>query len=64
MQDKVTIEYVRGDILEVRTVWEDTEANDLITSGEWIVMHAGCAHRDNMGFQAKPVYIMAKIRTN
>ena len=60
--DKVTIEYARKDIKEVRSVWDDQEANELLNTGDWIVMHAGCAHKDAMGFQAKPIYIMARIK--
>ena len=59
MKDKVIIEFGRNDIREVKTVWNDAEANALLATGEWIMMHAGCAHIDGMGYNAKPVYILA-----
>ena len=59
--DKVTIEFARTDIREVKSVWDEQEANDLLNRGDWIMMHAGLAHKDVMGFQAKPIFIMARI---
>ena len=61
MNNKVIVEYTRTDVREVKSVWEEQEANELLATGEWLLMHAGCAHKDGMGFQAKPIYIMARI---
>lgn len=58
--EKVVIEYTRSDIKEVRAVWDEDEANELLHTGKWLIMHAGVAHADGLGFQAKPVYIMAR----
>ncbi len=44
---------------EVKTVWDDVEANKLITEG-WTLIHAGCAHKDNMGYNAKAVFVLAR----
>jgi hydrogenase maturation factor len=62
MQGKVIVEYTREGIAEVKTIWDDSEANQLLLTGKWILMHAGCAHRDIGGFQAKPVYILARVK--
>ena len=58
MKTKVTIEH-DAMFLEVKTVWSDEEANQLLKQG-WVLMGNGIAHRDNAGYQAKPVYILAK----
>lgn len=61
MKEKITVETTHTDIREVKTVWEEIEANELLSSGEWLLLHAGCAHKDVMGFQAKPVFILARV---
>lgn len=44
---------------EVRTVWDDDEANVLLENG-WTLADAGRAHTDSSGFNAKPVYILIR----
>jgi len=46
-------------IEQVKTVWSDEEANELFKKG-WELLHGGLAHRDNMGYNAKPCYVMVK----
>ncbi len=59
---KVTIEYNRDDIKEVHSCWGQDEANKLLKTGKWIIMHAGLAHKDQGGFQARPIYVLARIK--
>ncbi len=46
-------------ITQVKTVWSDEEANELFAKG-WSLLHGGVAHKDVMGYQAKPCYVMGK----
>jgi hypothetical protein len=55
---KITIETERP-IKEVRIVWTENEANDLLEGG-WMLMTSGIAHRDQTGYQAKPMFILAR----
>ncbi len=55
---KITIETDRN-IKEIKTVWTDEEANELLQNG-WMLMSSGVAHRDEAGYQAKPMFILAR----
>jgi len=55
---KVTIETDRS-LKEVKIVWSDEEANQLLTQG-WLLMTSGIAHKDQAGYQAKPMFILAR----
>lgn len=46
-------------IREVRLVRTPEEANDLLSKG-WDFVHAGAVHMDDMGYNAKPLFILAK----
>lgn len=48
------------EVSQVKTVWSDEEANALFEQG-WSLLHGGVAHKDNMGYRAKPFYVMGKI---
>lgn len=56
---KITIETERN-IKEVSIVWTEEEANQLLTEG-WLLMTSGIAHKDQTGYQAKPMFILARI---
>uniref|UniRef100_A0A6M3LM55 Uncharacterized protein n=1 Tax=viral metagenome TaxID=1070528 RepID=A0A6M3LM55_9ZZZZ len=45
-------------IKKVKSTWDEKEANELLTQG-WILMSAGIAHKDDAGFQAKTIFILA-----
>jgi hypothetical protein len=60
--EKVIVEYNRDDIKEVKSTWDEDEANKLLASRKWIIMHAGLGHKDSAGFLAKPVYVLARIK--
>jgi hypothetical protein len=62
MNTKTTIEYNHENVQEVKTTWDEAEANKLLASKKWVIMHAGLAHQDNMGFVAKPCYVLARIK--
>ena len=49
------------DIVEVRTVWDETTANQLLATKKWKLLHGGCAHADYLGLQAKPVWILGRL---
>jgi len=51
---------IQRDIKQVKTVNTDEEANDLLKAG-WIILHGGLAHVDDMGYNAKVHFIMARI---
>ena len=55
---KITIETER-DIKEVKILWTEEEANELIRRG-WLLMTSGIAHKDQAGYQAKPMFILAR----
>jgi len=57
----VTIQYDNYEVSEVKTVWTDEEANGLLIAG-WILLHGGIAHKDNGGFQARPVFVLARMK--
>ncbi len=48
-------------IREVRTVWVDEEANALLDTKQWILLHSGVAHRDSGGFQAKVCHVLGRL---
>lgn len=60
MKIKSTIEFDNARIVEVKDVWSADEANRLIKEG-WCVMSSGCAHRDAAGYQARPMWTVAKF---
>ena len=43
----------------VKIVYTEKEVNDLIKNG-WEVQFIGATHKDGMGFNAKPTFILAK----
>lgn len=49
------------DIVEVRTVRSDREANDHLSHG-WILLSAGSSHIDSAGYQAKVHFILGRIK--
>ena len=44
---------------EVKTIWDDAVATQMLQEG-WTLMHAGCAHKDAMGYNAKAVFVLAR----
>ena len=44
---------------QVKSTWDEAEANALLATG-WTLLHAGIAHADDMGYRAKPVFVLAK----
>ena len=61
METIITTQIEKSSVEEVRLVRTDKEANDLLSDG-WALMNAGVSHLDNTGYQAKPHYILAKMR--
>ena len=57
----VTVETDYNRVLKIKTVYTDFEANELLASGMWTLLHGGVSHRDNMGFQASPTFILGQI---
>lgn len=41
----------------VKTVWQDSEATDLLQQG-WTLLHGGIAHATSDGYQAKSCYVL------
>jgi len=58
MKTKVTIEH-DSTFSEVKIVWSAEETNQLLKQG-WFLMGNGIAHKDETGYQAKPVFILAR----
>lgn len=47
---------------DVRSVFATTsvdEANRMLATGKWLFVHAGCAHVDDLGYNVKPLFILA-----
>lgn len=42
----------------VKVVNTDNDANKLLEEG-WVLLHAGVSHQDEMGYNAKPIFILA-----
>jgi hypothetical protein len=51
------------DFSELKTVYSDTDCNELILKG-WEILHVGVSHVDNNGYSAKTTYMMANPRTS
>ncbi len=47
-------------VKEVKAVWDEKEANKMLKEG-WTFIHAGVAHQDEMGYRAKPIFVLAKL---
>ena len=47
------------DIVEVKTVRTDREANNYLSHG-WVLLSAGTSHTDVAGYQAKIHFILGK----
>lgn len=56
---KVSLSVPDEKIKEVKSTWDEKEANDLLKEG-WILLTGGIAHKDQGGFQAKALFILAK----
>ncbi len=61
MGKKITTQIENVDILEVRMVRTDEEANKLL-SENWILLNAGVSHTDSAGFQAKGHYMLGRVK--
>ena len=59
MRTRVKIDKTASEMKQVKTVWDEEEANVLLAKG-WYLMHAGIAHQGKAGYQAKPVYVLAR----
>lgn len=46
----------------VKVVHTDGDANELMGEG-WVLLHAGVSHQDEMGYNAKPIFILANMST-
>lgn len=57
----INIEPVSKGVLEVKTTWNEKEANELLASGKWQLLHGGLAHMDSAGFQAKPCFVLGRM---
>lgn len=61
IKTQVTINDNSNKIKEIKTTWDEKEANKLLKDG-WIFLHAGLAHKDEMGYCAKPIFILALLK--
>jgi len=61
METTITTQIENNDIGAVRITRDENEANELLVAG-WLLMNAGVSHTDNIGYQAKPHFILAKKR--
>ena len=60
MQQSISIQ-ASENVSSVKSVWSEDEANQLLSTGEWRLLHGGIAHKDGLGYQAKPVYVLGCI---
>ncbi len=59
MRQRVKIDDKKVEIkfVEVKAVWEATEANFLLQKG-WTLLFGGVAHQTSDGYQAKSLFIL------
>jgi len=62
MKRKVTVETDNYEVTEVHASWDEEEANRMLQDG-WCLLHGCMGHKDNMGYQAKPCWLLGKKRT-
>jgi len=49
-------------VLEVKTIWDEREANKLLATQKWILLCGSIAHKDLGGFQAKACWLLGRIK--
>lgn len=62
MTRKIVVETDYAQVVSVKATFSETEANSLLQSGEWTLLHGCVAHQDQMGYQAKPCWLLGKIK--
>jgi hypothetical protein len=62
VKTKTTVEISHSDVLEVKSSFDENEINSLLKTGNWVFLHGGLAHKDDMGFSAKPCYVLGRIK--
>ena len=62
MRINIKKEKIMKSISEVKSVRTDQEVNELLKKG-WVILHAGAVHVDDLGLNAKPIFMMGKERT-
>lgn len=61
MKIEVNTKESNEEVKEVKLVRTDDEANKLLNKG-WVLLDVATSHIDNMGYNAKPHYILARIK--
>ncbi len=61
IKTQLTINDMSEKVKELKVLWDVKEANSHLTQG-WVFLHSGVAHKDNLGYCAKPIFILAKLK--
>jgi len=61
VKTQITINDLSERVKSVKVVWDEMEVNTLLENG-WVFLHAGTAHQDSLGYCAKPIFIVAKLK--
>ena len=62
MAKRKTVITEKDDVLEVKSTWDEDFANELLATKQWILLHGSIAHADSGGFQAKPLWMLGRIK--
>ncbi len=60
IKTQLTVNDNSDKVKEVKTTWDEKEANELLKKG-WTFIHAGVAHKDELGYCAKPIFVLARL---
>jgi hypothetical protein len=61
MTTRVSTETDNRDLEEIKTVYSDNEANELLKKG-WKYLWSGAVHIDNMGYNVKPTITLGLLK--
>jgi hypothetical protein len=59
---KTTVTVQTSSISEIKISWDETEANTFLKTKKWEMLFAGVAHKDELGFNAKPIFVLGKLK--
>jgi len=61
MKRKVSVETDYDKVSEVKATFDEAEANALLKSNKWTLLHGCVAHKDGLGYQARPCWLLGRI---
>ena len=58
---RTTVQNNNDEVIEIRSCWDEKEANELLSTKKWKLLHGGVAHKDTLGYQARPCFVLGRI---